>query len=178
LIDFREPRVALSGVDCWIGDSSEALPALALKLVATAADSAVASVVAIKSLPFCRSKQSHDIAVLMKIQLANGETHSVIAVEHASGSTHMTFWILDGAFKERLVSGLSYPTIVPASDCMVVEDSIPKHWKIASHKYTNSCSRTIIGPPPFLSRSFLEGLVNGTDKNVASFLAETKLARW
>ena len=87
-----------------------------------------------------------------------------------SGNSPATFWILGSEYKSRVEDGLVYPDIVQASECIVVDGTIPANWKLANFHFING-ERTIIGPPQFCSKGFLEDLTNGSPTAVRDFLS-------
>jgi len=94
----------------------------------------------------------------------------VIAVEMTTGDAQATFWVLGDDYHSRALDGLVYPDIVHASECTIVDGTLPVDWTLANWHYTSG-SRTIIGPPQVCTKGFLENLVNSEPTSVQVFLS-------
>lgn len=93
--------------------------------------------------------------------LIAGKQYEVIAAKFFTNAPHAIFWVLGENFEERKNDGLIYPDSVAATDCDVVESSLPADWHLAINHYQPAQTRTIAGPLVLCKKAFLEQLVDG-----------------
>ena len=93
--------------------------------------------------------------------LIAGKQYEVIAAEFFTNAPHAIFWVLGENFEERKNDGLIYPDSVVATDCDVVESSLPADWHLAINHYQPAQTRTFVGPSVLCKKAFLEQLVDG-----------------